>query len=38
LSKENHLTCRIETPIHSDLLVPLLSVLVSAYLSFVLVL
>lgn len=34
LSKENHLTCRIETPIHSDLLVPLLSVLVSAYLSF----
>ncbi|KAL7513595.1 hypothetical protein ACHAXN_010853 [Cyclotella atomus] len=28
LSKENHLTCRIESPIHSDLLVPLLSVLV----------
>ena len=29
LSQENHLTCRIETPIGADLLVPLLSVLVS---------
>jgi hypothetical protein len=28
ISKENHLTCRIETPIAPDMLVPLLSVLV----------
>lgn len=35
LSKENHLTCRMETPIHPDLLVPLLSVLVRRRLCFV---
>jgi hypothetical protein len=31
ISKENHLTCRIETPIGADLLVPLLSVLVRSH-------